>query len=379
MAKITEHFVRSLRADGRRYWRNDDEIKGFCVRVNPTGTATYYFRYRVGGVQSSFKIADVAAMTAAQARERARKLAVDVADGKDPQDAKRAQRAVPLFKDFAQTYFGMIVKASKDQDEAKIRDVLTPRWGSRPINAIRTTDVRQLLVSLREKPLTPATVNRYRALIVTIFNRAIEHGAISTNPATPIKPLEENNKRDRHLSPSEVAAFFGALDSRPRNVANALRLLLLTGARKGNVLSMKWDDVNLDQRVWNIPRTKSGKALRVPLNESAVRVLRNQLQLKEHENPYVFPGNQRGTCLTTVHNIWKDLCAALGLQDFRVHDLRHTFASLVVQQTGDLPGLSKLMGHHSPTMTARYAHHADDHLRNATSKLDAVVGGALIG
>lgn len=373
--KITEQTVKGLKPTGQRYWRNDDELKGFAVRVNSTGRAMFCFRYRIGRAQSTFTIGPATAMTAAQARKRAKELAVEVANGRDPQDAKRAQREVPLFKMFAQQYLDMTMKASKGQDEAKIRDVLNPRWGSRPISAIRTTDVRQLLTSLRErkKPAANATVNRYRSLLVTIFNRAIEHGVLTTNPATPVPRLEENNKRDRYLSPDEFSAFLHALDAQPRNAANALRLLVFTGTRKNNVMRMKWDDVDLVNNVWVIPKPKGGKRQRVPLNDAASRVLHNQKQLREAENPFVFPGNTRGTCITTVHNVWVKVRDDLGLKDCRVHDLRHTFASYVVMETRDLPGVSKLLGHHSPIMTARYAHHADNHLHRATASLDSVV------
>lgn len=372
MSKITEQLIKSLKPTGKRYWRPDSDIKGFCARISPRGRIDYCFRYRIGKAQSTISIGPSTALTASQARLQAKQLAAEVAAGRDPQDSKRAQRAIPLFREFAQQYLEMTVKLSIDQDAAKIRDVLNPHWGSKPINAIKTTDVRRLLSALSERR-TPATVNRYRSLIVTIFNRAIEYGALETNPAAPVKPLEENNKRERFLSPSEILAFLQALDNQPGNAANAIRLMLFTGIRKGNVLRMKWDEVNLAEREWLIPKTKSGRSHRVPLNESAVGALESQLRFREAENPYVFPGNKKGTCLTTVHNVWVKVRDEIGLTNCRLHDLRHTFASHLTMATGDLPAVAKLLGHQSTAMTARYAHLANDHLLQRSLTFDSVI------
>ena len=166
--------------------------------------------------------------------------------------------------------------------------------------------------------------------------------------------------------------FYSALEIEPANAANAILMMLYTGARRGNVMEMRWTDVEIldgEHGVWNIPRTKSGKSQRVPLNVGAVAILEAQKHVRDMGNPYVFPGRKLGQSLKTVQQTWERVIRKAGIENIRLHDLRHTFASHAVTNGVSLLAVSKLLGHHSPTMSSRYAHLADRSLHQATKQI----------
>jgi integrase len=150
-------------------------------------------------------------------------------------------------------------------------------------------------------------------------------------------------------------------------------MMLVTGQRKGNVLRMKWSEVDLTKKLWTIPMTKSGKTHRVPLNEAAVSILQQQEKFRETDNPHVFPGQKIGSSLKTVQKTWSRARRAAGVENCRLHDLRHTYASILVQRGVNLYVVSKLLGHHAPSMTARYAHLADNTLVEASDIVGTMV------
>jgi integrase len=371
MPTITEKFIRELKANdiSRRTIIADADLPGFALRVNESGKMVFIFRYRHRGQQKTFTIGSTTALTASQARQEAKKIAGDVARGIDPNAAKQEGRSIPLFREIAADHLKTAQKKSLEDDESKIERVLVPKIGNRPIDSITTQDIRRLLKSLSDKGLTPATVNRYRALLSVLFQRAIESGCKITNPVSPIKPLPENNARDRFLNEDECRRLIAALDDEPENSARCITMMLATGARRGNVMAMEWADVDLDRSIWTIPVTKNGKKLRVPLNDMALSILEEQRKNRELGNPYVFPGLREGKPLTTVQQTWKRAIEKAGIANIRLHDLRHTFASHAVLNGTDLYTVSKLLGHHSPTMSARYAHLTDDALRKASNSV----------
>lgn len=184
--KITEKYIKTLQPTERRQMVMDDKQSGFGVRMNTSGYMVYVFRYRIHGRQRIFKLSPVTALTAAQAREQARKLAGDVANGIDPAVIRNEQRGIPLFKEYAKQYLETTEKRSIKNDQQKIDNVLNPAWGGRRINAIRESDVRKLLKSVKATGRAPATVNRYRSLVSVLFNRAISDGLCTVNPVKGI-------------------------------------------------------------------------------------------------------------------------------------------------------------------------------------------------
>jgi integrase len=366
MPRLTVAYVNGVSTDKDTIIA-DDVLPGFALKVRASGRKTYVYRYRIGGRQSTFTIGPAEAFTPAQAREEAKKKAGDVAKGIDPNDSKRAARAMPTIREYAALYVEHSTNVSLRDDQAKLSKVLLPRWGSRPLDGLRQSDIRQLLKSLSQGGRSPATVNRYRSLLSALFNRAVSDGILAKNPVSGIKPLPELNERTRWLEGDELARFLAALNETPQNARNCILVMLLTGIRRGNVMRMRWDEISDTggHLLWTIPRTKAQTKQVVPLNPEVVRVLEAQKVLREVSNPYVFPGRHKGQPLSTVQQAWSNTIKKANILDIRLHDLRHTYASHLVAGGVPLFNVSKLLGHSSTAMTQRYAHLANDALQTA--------------
>jgi integrase len=205
-----------------------------------------------------------------------------------------------------------------------------------------------------------------------MFNLAIRRKWRADNPAVGVKRNFED-KRHRYLSPDEIARLVAALDGHPQRMsAAALRLLLLTGARRGEVLGATWDMFDLERGIWTKPsaHTKQRRLHRVPLSSPALELLRD---LRKRANgPYVFPGS-RGLPLREVKRTWASVCQTARLSDCRIHDLRHSFASILASSGASLPVIGRLLGHTQSATTDRYAHLFDEPLRIATEQVGLIV------
>jgi len=366
--RITEVLIRHINTDGARRMIADSEVRGFCLRVGTAGDAKYLYRYRLDGQQYTYTIGGPEALTAAQARAEARKLAGMVARGENPAKLKRMRREAATFKELAQDYLEIAQgKRSFRDDVSKIERVLLPAFGKRKVAEINTGDIRGLLARLRRDGLKNSTVNRYRALVSAMFTLAVEHEWIEKNPVARVETFQENNKRDRWLTPEQLATLMVALDAEPANAANCIRMMYFTGQRRGDVMSMRWQDVDIVNRRWRIPRPKSGVSHTIPLNDGAVAILERQRSFRHVGNDHVFPGQKEGSPIRTVQQAWDRAKQRIGLVDFHLHDLRHTFASHAIAKQVDLYTLSKLLGHSDARMTQRYSHLADDALSRASS------------
>jgi integrase len=198
------------------------------------------------------------------------------------------------------------------------------------------------------------------------------------NPAKGI-PKNSEERRERYLSQAEIAAVSKALADYPsQNAANAVRWLLLTGCRKSEALAMTWDQVDWDAGAWIKPsaHTKQKKTHRVPLSAPALQLLRDVAQSQRQGERFVFPGRKPGEPLKQLHTVWNHVREQAGVEDVRLHDLRHTYASILVSAGLSLPMIGALLGHTQQATTQRYAHLFDDPLREATERVGAVVSGA---
>ena len=219
--------------------------------------------------------------------------------------------------------------------------------------------------------------NRTVALLSRMFNLSVRWGWRADNPAKGIERNQEE-RRHRYLSANELARLTAALAEHPdRQAANVFHLLLLTGARRGEVLACRWDDLNLTAGVWVKPgaTTKQRTLHRVPLSAPARQLLAD-LYAERDGSEYVFPGRVVGGHRVEVKVAWAAICKAASIKDLRIHDLRHSFASELVSAGFSLPIVGGLLGHSTPTTTHRYAHLADDPLRQATERVGAVITSA---
>lgn len=317
-------------------------------------------------------------MTIEEARKAAWAARAKVDAGDDPQEAKRAILAEPTFEGFVQDdYIPWAKKAKRSwgDDVSKLDHHLLPVFGPRRISSIGTRDVEQYIASLIAKAFKPATCNKHLFLLSVIFRKAIEYGVITTNPCGSVRPLPENNARQRYLTPQEVAAFLAAASGEANQVAaKYLEFLLLTGARREEGLQARWSDIDFVRNAWRIPRTKSGKSRQVPLNPAAVELL--QSLTVQSGNPFVFPGKLPGRALNNPVKAFHRILASAGITDLCIHDLRHSFASLAVNGGVSLYAVQQLLGHSNPRTTERYAHLSNAALQSASGRVSQAVQDA---
>ena len=247
-------------------------------------------------------------------------------------------------------------KRSWQVDERIARQHLSPAFGDRRFAAISRADVEAWLQTLLACGLAPATCNRILAVFKTICSIAIIHGQISAgqSPCLGVAPFRIHTQRERYLSRSEARRLMQALERSERPEACALRLILLTGARKSEILRLRWENIHFDLRMLTIPLSKSGKPRHIPLSHEAVALLRAMPRVAG--SPWLFPGHAAGKPLSDIYLFWNSLRCTLGLKDVRIHDLRHTFASFLVNAGHSLYEVQKLLGHSDPRTTMRYAH-----------------------
>ena len=343
----------------------DTELSAFGAR-RQVGPASYFVKTRVKGRQKWVTIGKHGApWTPDSARKEARKIMTDAIDGVDRVAAKRYASAASTFAEVAQrfavTYGPKLKPRTLEEYEGLIRRYLVPTFGSLRIDAIVRADVTSAHAKWAEHP---RAANHALAVLSKIMSWAEEHGLRpdQSNPCFKIKKYREI-KRQRYLSTDELARLGQALAGAERDdaispaAAAALRLLLLTGARLGEILSLRWSYVDLPRRLLILPDSKTGEKT-IPLNDPAIAVLTGIARVDG--NPHVIVGHRTGSPMVDLFKPWSVVRARAGLDDLRIHDLRHTFASVAVETGGSLPMIGKLLGHHEPQTTARYAHLAND-------------------
>ena len=247
-------------------------------------------------------------------------------------------------------------KRSWRVDERIAWQHLSPSFGARKLADIQRHEVEDWLHGLSEKGLASATCNRILAVFKTICSLAVLRGLLPAgqSPCAGVSPFKIHTQRERYLTQDEARRLMRALEKSDRPEAFAIRLLLLTGARKSEILKARWENVRLDQRLLTVPLSKSGRPRHIPLSDAALEVLR--AMPRSSGNPWLFPGHAPGKPLSDLYLFWNKLRRELGLADVRIHDLRHTFASFLVNAGHSLYEAQKMLGHGDPRTTMRYAH-----------------------
>ncbi len=229
--------------------------------------------------------------------------------------------------------------------------------------------------SLSNQGLQASTCNRIFAVVRSIFNCAVRWGFLDilSNPCRDITPIPENTPHTRYLTKREVRLVIKTLQNMYNNkCALALQLLLYTGARRNEILTARWEHVHLEERILTIPISKSGKAWHIPLSDKALKIIQ---ELKTKQNsPWLFPATNPDEHIKSVFYTWKQVRQKLGLHDVRIHDLRHSFASLLVNEGCSLCEVQKILGHYDPKVTMRYAHLAPSSLIDAANIVGKSIG-----
>lgn len=350
----------------------DTTVRGFFVELR-TSCATFYFRYTdERGRKPETKLGRYGDVTVDQARRRAEQLKAEVSLGGDPAGEREKRLAVPLFSDFVEDRYLPHVREklrSFKNVEVYCRKRLVPMLGRKALDEVSVTDVADVRRRLVAEGLSNASVNRHLATLRAAFNLARKWGLWrGDNPASSPGMLPEQH-RDLYLDGAQTRALIHALGLEPnREAAAAIALLVLTGARRSEVSLAKWEDVDLGRGLLRVPRSKNGRTRYIPLSAPAAQLLRVQCARRVLGNPYVFPGVKEGQPVENLKGPWTRAKAKAGLRpDFRLHDVRHSFASALANAGTPLNEIGVVLGHRELSTTQRYAHHAPQRLIETAS------------
>jgi integrase len=354
----------------------DDAVKGFAIRINASGGRAFVLMYRrkSDGKQRRITIGAFGAWNTTQAREEAKRLKREIDGGADPVGEQQDSRAAPTVADLAERFIADYLPRKRPSTQRVYRqqieaDIL-PAFGTSKVAAVTHADVDRFHHAMRDRPTHG---NRTLAVLSKMLSLAVKWGMRADNPCRGVERFGEA-KRTRYLSGAELDRLTAALDKLPdRGAADAVRLLLLTGARRGELLAAKWDDIDLDAGVWNKPgaTTKTKTLHSIPLSKPACRLLVEMR--KRAPSDWLFPALLRDGHRLHINAAWIELRRTAKLPGVRLHDLRHTYATILASSGLSLPVIGKLLGHSTPIMTQRYAHLTDDPLRQATERVGAVI------
>jgi integrase len=384
--KITKRSVDALRpaADERELVLWDNELAGFGVRVQRGGARTYILKYRAGtGRDAPLRKLTIgkhgSPWTADEARAEARRLSGLVAHGKDPAGAKATAKAAPTIADLAQRFLAEHAEAKRKTSTAReyrrlLDHVVLPALGKKRVADISRQDVARLHHARRA---TPTEANRALAVISAMFNMAERWGERpdGSNPCRHVEKYPQR-RRERFLSAEELARLGDVLagyDGSPY-YAVAIKLLVFTGARLGEVLGLRWQWIDFERGEARLPDSKTG-AKTIHLPPPALAVLAELPRVEG--NPHVIIGGVQGAALVNLEKPWRAIRKKAGLEDVRLHDLRHAFASVAAASGMGLPIIGKMLGHSQAQTTQRYAHLASDPVKAAAATVAGKIAAAM--
>lgn len=405
-ASITQAMVHKVRKAAARVEIWDKKLTNFYLQVRESGSATYYVRYTLppSNATKSHCLGDAAALPVTQARAMAQALLARIALGFDPGEDKKQRNNCPTLQTVVSEHYLPHAKQTKKSwgtDDTMLRCHILPALGKKTMAAITTQNIEALMQSMRDggktgaakgraktRPVTavqgyaPATCNRAAVLLRYIFNLSIDKWkvpGVKSNPAAKLETFTVNNERQVFLSPSQIGDLLEAGKPKPGQ-QNPLTLrivmfLVLTGVRKANALTARWCEIDEARGLWNIPVTKNGKPQNLQLSQEVLNVL--QTLPSRGQSEYLFPNPKTGLPFVSVYSSWDTMRIAVGMPHVRMHDLRHSFASLLVNGGASLFMVQKALGHTSPKTTMRYAHLADQTQRWAMQNAATQLSGYL--
>jgi integrase len=379
--KLTDGIVKALPAPTDRgqeiTW--DSAVAGFGLRVTAAGARAFILNYRTRlGRGRRYTIGSFPDWKTAAARAEAAELKKLVDRGGDPLGEIQAGRAAPTVNDLCERFITEVLPRNRPSTQKEYRlqiaSDIRPRLGRLKVANVTFSDVDALHRSITAR--APYRANRCVALLSRLFSMAIRWHWRADNPCKGVERNQEH-KRRRYLSPDELARLTEALAGlHDQQSADIIRLLLLTGARRGEVLAARWDDIDLAAGVWNKPgaTTKQKTEHAVPLSDAALRLILGVRRRVPADAEWVFPAPD-GFHRREVKASWAAVCRAANINGARVHDLRHTYASVLASAGLSLPVIGALLGHTQASTTHRYAHLFDDPLRAATERASAIITG----
>ena len=382
--KITKRNVESQAPSNKAIYLWDGNLSGFGLKILPSGRKTYLVQYRMGGRKGRTRRMTIGVhgtVTTEQARREAKTLLAKVSLGIDPladkDKAKQAPTTDELLQKFLTEYVDVKLGPRTQVEYHTVIRLKVPKSFRRKyIHEITRRDVAQIHQSMSDMP---TRANKTIMVLSKFFNwcEEYEYRDNYTNPCRHVKKYKEE-ARQRFLSQEEQERLKQSLITAENdNLATpyaieSIRMLMFTGARLREILDLKWSFINWELGVLSLPKSKTG-AKTIYLNPQALEVLKRVLRQKD--NPYVFCGVKQGQPIINLQKPWRRIRSMANLDDVRLHDLRHTFASVAVMNGMSLPIVGALLGHSKPQTTARYAHLASDPLLEAAELIGRKIAG----
>lgn len=356
------------------------QVKGLKVVISNV-SKTFMFRAVFKGKKISTTLGKYPEVSLQQAISLVDSYQLMLSKGINPLEEKARIENIPMLADFFYKVYMPMAKLNKKSwkdDVSRFKNHIEPTIGNIQLNQITAAMLSDLMLEIKTEDRANATVNQTRALLSSVFNVAFEREIIEQSPMSRVKKLVEQNQIERYLSDDElkrlmhVLANHQAHDIDNQIIVGIVEMLLLTGARKGEVLNLKWSDLDENNHLWKLNENKSGKPRIIQLNTEAQQVIRKM----SRKYLYVFANPKTGLPFNDIRKTFQKILEAAQIENFRIHDLRHNFASMAVNNGCDIYVVQHLLGHASPTTTQRYAHLRQDTLRNASEMLAERINNA---
>ncbi len=401
--KFTKTAIDRAKPKADDYFLWDGELKGFGIKIARGGRKSYVCKYRAGsGRTAPTRRMTIGAhgspWTVDQARAEARKLLGRAANGEDPakekQQAKMQITVAALCDLYLEQGIGMKKASTIVTDKGRIERHIKPLLGKKRVPDVSRADIKRFLQDVANGKTSAdiktglhgraivkggkGTASRTVGLLGGIFSYAFDCGLIETNPVRGIKRFADK-KCDRYLSQQELVALGKALrdglsDGLNPQALAILKLLIFTGARKGEIETLKWADLDLESGYLRFSDSKTGQKA-IPLNAGALEIL--AYLPRQDGSPYVFPAHRGDGHYEGTPKVWRIVRAKAGLEGVRLHDLRHSFASIAVSGGASLPIIGALLGVTPSATTQRYAHLHDDPLKAASEAVGSKIAASL--
>lgn len=356
----------------------DERLTQLKLTVYPTGTKSWMVRYTQNGKKCSVSLGIYPDVSIEQAKSKANEILALVGQGIDPK-AKTATRSTqqtnvvmnntPTLNEFIPRYLSHveITKKSWREDQAKLRDWLSPHYGDIPLDQISLEHTDGIRAIMLKQDLANATINRVTATLSAVLSLAVRWRIISANPLLGMKKLQEKQITEGTMTLSEAKSFLQTAKKDINPIAgDALRVLLLTGLRLTEVTHAKWNNFDAVNKILYLPETKSGKSRYVDLNEYAVAIIESQVRISE----YIFYGKDKRKPINNLKKAMsRILKSAYITKHVRIHDLRHTFATLAINNGESLEVIQKMLGHSTMQMTTRYAKVSSTTIRKSSNNV----------
>lgn len=359
----------NLPEQGKRAYYYDTKTRGLGISITSAGAKSFIVYRWLHGKPERVTLGRYPDMSIEQARGKAAAVNAAIFQGENPADKSRADRAEMTLDNLKDEYLSRCADFNKRPDKPRNNYRLyLAQWGKRKLSSIRPHEVQALHAKIgRENG--KVTANIALKLLHVMFNKAINEWRIwkGDNPAHGIKKFPEKS-RDRFLQADELPKFLQAVEAEPNDtIRDYILMSLLTGARKANVLAMRWEEISFERCEWRIPDTKNGTPQTVPLMLEAIEILRARLE-RYGSAYYVFPGIGRTGHLAEPKKGWDRILKTAGIAELRIHDLRRTLGSWQARTGASLTIIGKSLNHKSPMTTSIYARLDLDPVRASMEK-----------